>query len=81
MKKDYAWHQTSRHDRGYGTRWDKLRKQILKRDKNLCHCPVCKGGEAGGRLTPADTVDHILPKAQDPDRLRWFDPESERAIE
>lgn len=57
-----AWHKTSRHERGYGAAWDKLRKQILDRDCYLCQCPQCKGGML--RVTPANEVDHILSKAQ-----------------
>ncbi|MFE3839467.1 HNH endonuclease [Pseudogemmobacter sonorensis] len=49
----------SRHERGYGTAWDKLRPVILTRDKHLCQ-PCLKEG----RITPAHTVDHITPKAQ-----------------
>lgn len=48
----------SRHERGYGTSWDKLRPLILARDKHLCmNC------QRTGRITPAKTVDHIIPKA------------------
>lgn len=53
------WSRTSRHERGYGTAWDKLRQRILTRDKHLCQ--PCK---AKGRLTAANQVDHILPKAK-----------------
>lgn len=52
-------HQLSRHERGYGTQWDKLRKRILIRDKYLCQ--VCL---KQGIPTPAKQVDHIIPKAQ-----------------
>jgi len=48
----------SRHERGYGTAWDKLRLKILKRDINLCQ--PCK---RQGKLTPANAVDHIVQKA------------------
>ena len=52
-----AWHgrrgTESRHRRGYGTRWDKLRKWIL--DANPI-CAICGA--------PANEVDHILPRAQ-----------------
>ncbi|QBY44290.1 HNH endonuclease [Arsenophonus nasoniae] len=48
----------SRHQRGYGTKWDHLRKKILKRDKFLC-----QGCLVEGRLITATTVDHILAKA------------------
>ena len=48
----------SRHQRGYGTQWDKLRARILKRDKYLCQ--ECL---RSGRATEAKTVDHIIAKA------------------
>lgn len=52
-----AWHaernQESRHVRGYGTSWYKLRAHILARDDGLCR--VC------GR--PASEVDHIVAKS------------------
>lgn len=53
------WSRTSRHERGYGTAWDRLRQRILTRDKHLCQ--QCK---REGRLTAASQVDHIKPKAQ-----------------
>lgn len=48
----------SRHERGYGAAWDKLRKAVLRRDKGLCQ--VCL---AAGKYRPAREVDHIQPKA------------------
>ena len=66
-----AWSITSRQSRGYGAAWDKLRKRILERDGYLCRCPECT---ATGRPTPAQAVDHIVPKAKggsdDPANLR-----------
>ena len=53
------WPSTSRHERGYGTTWDKLRKVILARDGYLCQHCLSKG-----RPTPATQVDHIRPKAK-----------------
>ena len=47
----------SRHARGYGTAWDKLRKQAMDRDTWLCQ--PCK---RKGKLTPATEVDHLVPK-------------------
>jgi 5-methylcytosine-specific restriction protein A len=65
-----AWPTTSRHERGYGTAWDKLRLTILKRDKYLCRCDECKKAY---RLREATQVDHRIPKAQggtdDPNNL------------
>lgn len=64
-----AWSTTSRHERGYGTAWDKLRKLILARDKHLCQPCLRKG-----RIHSANQVDHIVPKAKggtdDPDNLQ-----------
>ncbi|HCR3444643.1 TPA: HNH endonuclease [Morganella morganii] len=48
----------SRHERGYGTKWDKLRTAVLSRDKHLCQ--QCLRED---RATEAKTVDHITPKA------------------
>ena len=53
-------HDLSRHERGYGYQWEKLRKGILKRDRYLCQ--PC---ERQGIATPATEVDHITPKAKD----------------
>lgn len=50
-------HRGSRHERGYGSYWDKLRKIILARDKGLCQACL-----RGGRYRPARVVDHIKPK-------------------
>lgn len=48
----------SRHERGYGTAWDKLRKVILARDCGICqHCLRTKG-----ELHTGNEVDHIVPK-------------------
>ncbi|AVZ15490.1 MULTISPECIES: HNH endonuclease [Enterobacter] len=48
----------SRHQRGYGSKWDRLRPIVLGRDKHLCQ--ECL---RNGRYTPAETVDHIIAKA------------------
>ena len=59
-------------ERGYGWTWQQLRERILKRDGHLCRCDDCQGGAL--RLTVANEVDHIVPKAQggtdDPGNLR-----------
>ncbi len=47
----------SRHARGYGTKWEKRRARILKRDKYAC--VPCRDG---GIITSANEVDHIIPK-------------------
>lgn len=54
-----AWPRTSRHSRGYDSRWDKLRASILTRDKRLCQ--QCK---REGIIALGNQVDHIVPKAK-----------------
>lgn len=49
----------SRHERGYGWRWEQLRASILKRDRYLCQPCFRKG-----RITAAAQVDHVKPKAR-----------------
>jgi len=48
----------NRHQRGYGSAWDKIRLIILKRDNYLCQ--TCS---RSGRLSAGNTVDHIISKA------------------
>jgi 5-methylcytosine-specific restriction endonuclease McrA len=48
----------SRHERGYGTEWEHLRAQVLKRDGYQCQ--ACR---RAGRLTAATHVDHVVEKA------------------
>lgn len=59
----------TRHQRGYGWAWEKLRKVILERDSGLCQ--PCLKAE---RTTLATHVDHITPKSaggtDDPPNLR-----------
>ena len=73
-----AWSKQSRHERGYGSRWDKLRQVVLARDMHLCQ--LCL---AEGRPTPARQVDHIIPKAKggtdDLTNLQGICPEHHRA--
>ena len=53
-------HTLSRHERGYGYEWTKLREHILLRDAYLCRpCAIL------GHTTAATEVDHITPKSQD----------------
>ncbi|MBS1198142.1 MAG: putative phage-related protein [Proteobacteria bacterium] len=47
----------SRHERGYGSAWEKLRKIILRRDKGLCQ--ECLRQD---KCRPAKIVDHKVPK-------------------
>ncbi|MCP4074432.1 MAG: HNH endonuclease [Hyphomicrobiales bacterium] len=48
-----------RHKRGYGKEWDRIRKQVLIRDGELCQ-PCWKAG----RVTRATQVDHVIPKTE-----------------
>ena len=48
----------SRHQRGYGSKWDIIRARILKRDRHICQQCL-----RNSRPRPAETVDHITPKA------------------
>lgn len=57
----------SRHERGYGAAWDKLRAQIIERDNGLCQ-PCLKRG----RAHQGTHVDHIVNKAV-ARRLGWTD--------
>ena len=56
-----SWSTVSRHERGYGKEWSRLRIQVMQRDRGLCQCDQCKQAK---RLTVAHEVDHIKPKAQ-----------------
>ncbi|EMV0004341.1 hypothetical protein HmCmsJML070_00422 [Escherichia coli] len=60
--KSEGWKQyklgQSRHQRGYGSKWDVIRVRVLKRDKGLCQ--LCL---RAGVVREAKTVDHIIPKA------------------
>ena len=49
----------SRHERGYGNAWDKLREVILERDGHLCQ--ECLRNWI---YTQGNHVDHITPKAE-----------------
>lgn len=49
----------SRHERGYGSEWDKIRKRIMERDAGLCQ--ECS---RRGHVTLAYAVDHIVCKAE-----------------
>lgn len=48
----------SRHQRGYGTKWEVIRARILKRDKGLCQNHLRQGV-----VKQASCVDHIKAKA------------------
>ena len=67
-KKKYGWSDASRHERGYGTEWSRLRLDILRRDNGLCQCSRCKGGAVSVKI--ATEVHHIKSKAECA-RLGW----------
>lgn len=52
-----TWSRKSRHERGYGTDWDKIRPFILARDQYLCQPCLAKG-----IVHEATEVDHRIPK-------------------
>lgn len=54
-----AWSKLSRHARGYGKEWDKLRAFVMAMDNWLCQACL-----KAGRVTPATDCDHIVPKAK-----------------
>lgn len=54
------WPTESRHERGYGAEWDKVRRLVLERDGRLCQCRHCK---TEGRTAIATEVDHIVSRA------------------
>lgn len=55
----HRWnHAKSRHERGYGYAWQKLRASVLHRDAHLCQPCLSRN-----LVTPATQVDHIVPKA------------------
>ena len=55
----------TRHERGYGTDWDKRRKRILERDSGLCQECLRNGYvKTVGNKPFSAYVDHIVPKAQ-----------------
>jgi len=47
----------NRHQRGYGREWERRRKVVLNRDSYLCQ--PC---EKQDKVSPANTVDHIVSK-------------------
>ena len=59
-KQPWQHDRRSRHERGYGSAWVKLRLVILKRDGYRCRCQECR---RTGALKPATEVDHIVSKA------------------
>ena len=53
-----AWHSTSRQQRGYGAAWDRLRKEILRRDNGICQACL-----RAGRVQIGREVHHLKPRA------------------
>ena len=53
------WGSKSRHERGYGLEWTRLRKQVIERDKGLCQICLEKGIVHLGK-----DVDHKVSKAR-----------------
>lgn len=49
----------SRHERGYGSGWDRTRARVLRRDAGICQPCL-----ADGLVHRGTEVDHIVPKAQ-----------------
>jgi 5-methylcytosine-specific restriction endonuclease McrA len=72
------WKKQNRHERGYGYQWEKARQIALSRDNYLCQHCLKKN-----RATPAQEVDHIVPKAKggtdDIDNLQSLCPPCHRA--
>jgi 5-methylcytosine-specific restriction protein A len=56
-RKPWEHDRPSRHARGYGTAWDKLRLRVMERDRWLCQ-PCLRND----RTAVAKEVDHIKPK-------------------
>lgn len=55
----------SRHDRGYGSKWDRLRALVIKRDNGLCQECLRQGRvTAVGHKPFTAFCDHIIPKAE-----------------
>ena len=76
-----AFSTKSRHERGYGGSWEKIRKIVLRRDCGLCQCAECK---RTGRLLVATHVDHIRRKCDggtdDLNNLRALNAECHKRI-
>ena len=72
QRKKYAdedRYRGSSKERGYGARWQRLRKRIMVRDHHACQTCL-----KVGLVTVADEVDHIVPKqfggTDSPDNLQ-----------
>ena len=67
------WPDTSRHTRGYGSAWNRIRVIVLKRDGNLCQCQHCK---AEGRVALTTEVDHVISRTK-AQALGWTEERTE----
>ena len=59
----------NRHQRGYGSKWEKIRARIIKRDNYLCQEHLRRGEllevvVGNPRHLRSAHVDHIIPKAR-----------------
>lgn len=50
--------KVSRHDRGYGSDYDRMRARVLREE------PLCRPCDAQGFVTASVTADHIKPLAE-----------------
>jgi 5-methylcytosine-specific restriction enzyme A len=68
----------SRHERGYGSAWDKTRARILRRDAGICQACL-----KDGHVHRGTEVDHKVPKAEggseDDDNLQTICASAHRA--
>lgn len=57
MSRPHNWGRpSSRHERGYGTAHDRIRRKLLREE------PYCRECAEGGRVSKATHADHIMPK-------------------
>lgn len=52
-------HRGNRHQRGYGSEWEKTRTRILERDSG-----ICQPGLELGELHRGSQVDHVVSRAE-----------------
>jgi 5-methylcytosine-specific restriction protein A len=64
VKRELDRRRPSAARRGYGPRWRRARAAYLARN------PLCVRCQAGGRIEPSTTVDHIVPHRGD-QKLFW----------
>lgn len=69
MTRTWQHRTESAAERGYGSAWSRLRRQVLARDLGLCQSCARQGRTTSGR-----DVDHVRPKAaggtDDPENLQ-----------